>query len=372
MKTLIVTMEYPPQVGGIAQYIEQFARYQKPEDLVILAPAMKGGKEYDVRWPWKVIRRDFFFPLIWPHWLRLFLQVRALIKSEGILNVHVHQVLPVGYIAYWLKRHKKIASYSVFLHGTDLALAETNKRKYAWVQKICGLADQVVVNSQYLAARAQKLGPAIRPMVVHPCPADYFFEPVAADRLTALRSQLALTGKKVLVSVGRMVPGKGFLQSLELLPELLKRVPNLVWLMIGNGPERQQVLNLVQKNGLQNAVRLLGDIPSDYLPGYYQVADAFALLTHPVKGVEESWGTVLLEAAASGLAVVAGRSGGVTEAVIDGITGRVVDVFGDTNGTIDALVDVLNNPEVAHTLGQAGRGRALAEFTLDRQLRALQ
>lgn len=370
MKTLVVTLEYPPQIGGIANYIEQFLRYQPAEDVVVLAPYVKGDKENDARWPWKTIRTNPSIPFVWPHWLLLYFTTKNIIAAEKIDHLHVHHVLPVGYIAYHLKKKKKLAGYTVFLHGTDVLMMQQSQRKRKWFTRICTAADTVVVNSDYLKNKVTAFLPGVAITVVHPCPADYFFETVSAEVLAVHRAQLAISNHKTFLTVGRMVEGKGFSHLVRLLPKILEKVPNAMWLVVGKGKKQQELVDFVQKNGLQNAVRFLGYIPHEQLPALYQVADAFVMLTHPDKGVEESWGTVFLEAAASGLPVVAGRSGGVEEAVENTVTGLVVDTDHDEE-VVSAIVTILTDTTMAKSFGKHGRVRAQNEFTWDKQLAKL-
>lgn len=370
MKTLVVTLEYPPQVGGIANYIEQFLRYQTAEDFVVLAPYAKGDKVNDARWTWKTIRTNPMIPFIWPHWLPLYFTTKKIIATEKIDHLQVHHVLPVGYIAYHLKKIKKLAGYTVFLHGTDVLMAQKTKRKLAWFVKICAAADKVVVNSEYLKNKVAALVPTVAISVVHPCPADYFFETVPAEQIAALQSHLAITGRKAFLTVGRMVEGKGFPHIIRLLPKILEKVPNAIWLVVGNGVKRQDLINLVQQNNLQNNVRFLGDVVHEELPALYQASNLFVMLTHPDKNVEESWGTVFMEAAASGLPVIAGKSGGVEEAVQNGVTGLVIDAQNDEAATA-AIITLLTDDAMARSFGQQGKIRAQNEFTWDKQLAKL-
>ena len=121
--------------------------------------------------------------------------------------------------------------------------------------------------------------------------------------------------------MARLVEGKGYPHLIRLLPEILNKIPNIVWLVIGDGPKKKAIMDLVQKYSLQNIVRYLGEVPYQNLPLYYQSADLFVLLTHKDEQSEEGWGTVFLEAGASGLPVVAGRVGGVEEVVANLQTG---------------------------------------------------
>ncbi len=368
MKTLIITLEYPPQVGGIASYVYNFAAHVPAEDYAVYAPMTRGDKEFDNQNKWRVYRKNPSWAFIWPHWLRLFFQIRKIIKAEKIQRIFIHNVLPVGYVAYLIKKFSHIP-YTIFLHGTDVELAIRTKWKLGRFREITAAADRIVVNSNFLKNKLLgKLENLTVPLtIIYPGPADLFFKRIEAAELIKLKAELALGGKKVLITVARLVDGKGYPHLARLLPELLKFIPNLAWLIVGEGSKKQQLVEMIKKNNLQNVVRFLGVIPSVILPRYYQLADLFVLLTHADESREEGWGTVFLEAAASGLAVVAGRSGGVAEAVEHQVTGLVVDVY-KTEEVKAAILELFNNPERARQMGEAGRSRVLREFTWEKQL----
>ncbi len=366
MKTLHLTLEYPPQVGGIASYVSNFAAHTLPEETVVYAPETKGDAAIDAATPWKVIRRKPYW-LLWPHWLRMLLQVYALVKQEKIATIYVHQVLPGGHVARIIKKLLKVP-YIVFLHGTDLdrALALPSKRKH--FIKIITEAHSVVVNSSFLAEKFNKAVFLPTPVrVLNPAPADYFFETIDPEKIKRLKSQLALQGKKVLLSVGRMVPGKGYTTLTRLLPRLLEKFPDLVWICIGDGPEKPKVIDMATKTNVQQVIRFLGSVEQKELPLFYQAADLFVLLTGTDSTAEEGWGTVFLEAAASGLAVVAGNVGGTPEAVIDKSTGVLVPTNND-EAILGGITELLLDSERAKTLGHAAKTRAQNEFTWQKQL----
>lgn len=369
MKTLAVTLEYPPQAGGIASYVYNFAKHSR--DFVVYAPSVKGGEEFDRENKWKVIRQKPYFNFCWPRWTRMIFQIWKIIKSEDIKLIHVHNVLPSGYAAYFFKKILKIP-YFVFVHGTDLEMAARNPFKRAMLKKICGGAEKIVANSEFLKKKLSvRLGNLKKEItIVYPCPADDFFEPSDAEELKKLRTQLALEGKEVIITVSRVAEGKGYPHLVRLMPKILEKVPNLAWIIIGDGPKKEAIMDLVRKNNLQNVVRYLGKLPLKKLPKYYQIADLFVLLTHPDESREESWGTVFLEAAASGLPVVAGRGGGVEEAVINLITGLIVDTY-QTHGALSAVTDLLKQKEYAKSMGASARERALKEFRWEKQIEKL-
>lgn len=369
MKTLIVTLEYPPQIGGIASYVYNFVKHYALGEIIVYAPVVTGGVEFDAKNSWKTIRQKPFW-ILRPRWLKLLLQLRKIIKQEKITELFIHHVLPVGYVAYLLKKNLGI-HYIIFLHGTDLEMATNRRSKLKKFAKICLNADRVVVNSEFLKNKLLNKVDSLKNIVVlYPCPGDQFLQPVNSEELEILRSKLALNGKKVLLTVARMAEGKGFPHLIRLLPQILQKVPNLVWLVIGDGPKRNMLVDMAQKNNLQNVTRFLGTVPYEELAKYYKLADLFVLLTHKDESSEEGWGTVFLEAAASGLPVVAGRVGGVEEVVDNLRTGLLVDVYQDQS-VVTGVADLLCEEKYAHELGVAGHERVLNEFSWEKQIEKL-
>lgn len=371
-KILIITLEYPPLVGGIASYVANYARTLPPEDIVLYAPVMLGYQAYDALQPYKTYRQTPLYRFFWPRWIRMWWQVKKIIRAEQINELHIHHVLPVGYIGQLCRRFLKIP-YTIFFHGTDFTVASRSQWKLSRIRAVARRATRIAVNSEWLANRvaeqldAENCQITTPIIVMHPCPSAIFFNAIDDNDRTQLYSRLALSGKKVILSVARFGDGKGYPHLLRLMPSILEAVPQLVWLIIGDGPKKNMFVDLVQKNGLQNVVRLLGTVAYDELPLYYSLANLFVLLTHPDEEANESWGTVFLEAAASGIPVIAGRAGGVDEAVEDRVTGLVVDVF-QPAAVSRAIIDLLKRPDYAKQMGEAGRERVKKEFRWEKEI----
>ena len=366
-KTLIISLEYPPQVGGIASYVSNFAQHMPAGEAVVYAPRMAGDKVWDSSATVKTYRHNPYW-VLWPRWLRMYFQVKKIVKTEKIQEIHVHHVLPVGYVAYILKRTLKIP-FIIFLHGTDLEMATRGAGKTKKFARLCREATRVVVNSEFMKHKLDgKVEGLVNVVVVHPSPGDIFLNEPDQTLLTELKSKLALNGKKVMITVARFAEGKGYPHLIRLLPQILQTVPNLVWLVIGDGPKKLELVNMVQKHSLQNVVRFLGQMDYKELPLYYHLADLYVLLTHKDESAEEGWGTSFLEAAACGLPVVAGRVGGVEEAVEHLVTGLLVDTYQDMS-VVAAVTDLLRESDYAKKMGAAGRDRVMSEFTWDKQMK---
>ena len=372
-RTLIITLEFPPTIGGIATYIEKLTGQLNVNSVLVLAPEQKEDKNYDDRYPFKVIRKKLFFPkFIWPRWVKLLFIVKKIIKEYDIEAIHVHHILPVGYIAWYCKKYLNIP-YIIFSHGTDISAAAKTKRKKKFATKVGINAEQIIVNSESLGIRLKNTFPLLADnvSVVYPCPDDDFKIKPKESEINKLRSKLSLEGKKVLLSVGRLADGKGFPQLIRYMPTILEHFPNLVWIIVGTGPKQKILLDMIKKKNLHNIVRFIGDIPHAEIKKYYYLADLFVLLTHPDEGREEGLGLVFLEAAAAGTPIIAGKSGGVEEAVIDGKTGLVVESYNEAN-VVKAIKKLLDDTEYAKKLAKSGKQRINTEFNSEEKLKQLQ
>jgi phosphatidylinositol alpha-1,6-mannosyltransferase len=173
---------------------------------------------------------------------------------------------------------------------------------------------------------------------------------------TSLRQSLGLSKKKVIVSVGRLVHRKGQDFLIESMPQILTQVPDAHLLLVGQGPYRAHLEKLVTKHSLQENVSFIGRIQYKDLPGYICVGDIFAMPSRSrFGGLEvEGLGIVYLEASACGLPVIAGESGGAPDAVIEGVTGFVVDGT-STEQIANRAIQLLRDEKLRRDMGSAGR-----------------
>lgn len=369
-KILVITLEFPPQVGGIATYIDQICKNLDPTKIVVLAPKMERSDDFDKKQPYKIIRASLLFPrFLWPRWIKLCYLVWKISGNEKIDLIMVHHVLPSGYVALIMKKMKKIP-FLVFGHGVDYREGTKNAWKANMVRIVCLHAEQIVLNSEYFKSLWDRYWPDLMPrtMVLYPCPdPDFFIQPKASE-LDILRKKFALEGKKVIFSASRISEGKGFPHLARILPQIITQIPNLVWLIAGDGPKKPELLAQIQENNLQNVVRFLGEIPHSDLKKFYYVADIFVLLTHQDNGRDEGIGQVFLEAAAAGKPIIAGKCGGVEEAVQNGKTGYVFDIRREQKPVIAAISGLLHDKMYCESIGSSGRERMEAEFNWSHQL----
>jgi len=178
---------------------------------------------------------------------------------------------------------------------------------------------------------------------------------VAPDEVAALRR--AIGGTKIVLSVSRLQPHKGhdrLIKAVSTMPEDVKLV------IVGDGTARTGLQEQVRAAGLQNRVTFSGLVSDEQLAKYYHAADAFALLSRETSGPSggfEGGGIALVEAAAYGLPIVAGATGGIPETIHDGQNGLLVDPD-DDQAVARALHRVLDDDALAQRLGASARDMA--------------
>jgi phosphatidylinositol alpha-1,6-mannosyltransferase len=148
--------------------------------------------------------------------------------------------------------------------------------------------------------------------------------------------------------------GQDFL--IESMPQILAQVPEAHLLLVGEGPYRAHLEKLVMKHSLEQSVSFIGRIQYKDLPSYICVGDIFAMPSRSrFGGLEvEGLGIVYLEASACGLPVIAGASGGAPDAVIEGVTGFVVDGT-NTELIANRAIQLLLDEKLRRDMGSAGR-----------------
>lgn len=183
---------------------------------------------------------------------------------------------------------------------------------------------------------------------------DAAFHPGVDGR--AVRDTYGLGGRPVVVCVSRLVARKGQDTLVRALPLIRAEVQDAALLLVGGGPRLGALRRAVDGLGLGHSVVFTGTKPWAELPPYYAAGDVFAMPTRTRRGglEVEGLGIVYLEASASGLAVVAGDSGGAPDAVLAGETGYVVDGR-SVPDVAERIVELLQNRALAEGMGQRGR-----------------
>jgi phosphatidylinositol alpha-1,6-mannosyltransferase len=352
---LFVTNDFGPRAGGIETFVIGLIERRPFGQTIVYTSAQSGSEEYDKTWKADygvtVIRDRATILLPTPRVAR---NLSRIIKQSHIQVAAFGAAAPLGLLSASMKR-AGIRKTVALTHGHEVWWAKVfpftlaMRRIGSSIDSLTYLGEftQRAISRSLSKAAAQqmvKIAPGID--VDHFCPQDS----------TALRKELKLENKRVIVSVGRLVHRKGQDHLIQALPQILKSVPDAHILMVGQGPYLSHLQKLVARYNLMDHVSFIGRIQYAQLPQYICAGDIFAMPSRSrFFGLEvEGLGIVYLEASACGLPVIAGSSGGAPDAVLDGVTGFVVD--GENDGAIAAAaIRLLNDVDGAKAMGTAGR-----------------
>ena len=363
MRHILVTNDFPPKIGGIQSYLWELWRRLPSDEVTVLTSPHRGAEQFDQAQPFHVVRiRD---PVLLPSRL-MTRRVRRLAADVGAEGVIIDPVLPLGLVGPELG-----LPYGVILHGAETAVPGRLPAGRQLLNRVISGASLIVAAGGYPeteARRAARDAHRVPPVVQIPPGVDTArFRPLAAIDKAAVRAHLGLPpGGQLVVSVGRLVPRKGMDTLIRAAALLGPDHPDLTVAISGAGRDRLRLERLIRRSGAP--AKLLGRIADLDLPALYGCADAFAMCCRSRWGglEQEGFGIVFLEAAACGVASVAGQSGGADEAVEDGETGFVVRDPDSPAALADALRRLLDDPPLASRQGQAARSRAETEFSYDR------
>lgn len=324
------------------------------EQVVVYAPAWNGAWSFDRSLPFRVIRHPTALMLPVGSVRR---RALAILASEGCDKVLFGAAAPLGLLAPDLRRAgaRRIVALT---HGHEVGWAALPVAR-ALLRRIGDSVDVMTYLGEHArACLARALSPmaAARMRRLAPGVDTETFRPDNGGAV--VRERLGLGRRPVILCVSRLVARKGQDTLIRAMPALLKtNEGGPVLLIVGDGPNSRKLRQLAHKLGVTASVLFAGEIPGADLPAYYDAADIFVMPCRTRRaGLDvEGLGIVFLEAAASGLPVIAGDSGGAPDAVIDGHTGFVVPGVRDAGVVADRLNRLLADPAAAQAMGRNGR-----------------
>ncbi|MFH1192472.1 MAG: glycosyltransferase family 4 protein [bacterium] len=367
-KVLLFTIDFPPSKGGVAKYYEDICLNLPSEKITVLANRITDEEKFDASQKYKIYRNNLIlkFP-IWPKWIFSFFYLRKIIKTENIKIILVGQILPLGTVALI---HKKIfkTPYAVFIHGMDLGMAQNSTRKSKLAKKILKNANFIITNSEYTKELVIGQGMSEQKIqVVYPCAETR----IHANWNTNRHEFKSVSKNHCLLTVGRLVKRKGHDMVIKALPKVIKKIPNVSYIIGGDGENRAYLENLVKECNMQNYVKFLGRVDDEEKDKLYKNCNIFIMPSRNIDGDVEGFGIVYIEAASYGKPVIAGKSGGISEAVLDGETGILVNPE-SIDEIADAIIKLLSDSDLANKFGVRGRERALRDFNWNTQIEKIE
>ncbi len=354
MKVLFISNDFPPQPFGIARGYERVCATVPPDRVLVLGPHLPGDVAFDAKQPYRVVRlrlpmghhpvaRAIETAVLCAHAIRL-------ARSDRFDAIHIG-TLHLGPIGLILKLLLKMP-YVIYLYGGEMASYMRLRAVRAVARAVVRHARLVVFNSTYTRRQFEAMSihnPRVE-VLSHGVEHRRFHPALDARQI---RARYGLDGKKVILTVARLDDNKGHDMVIQALDRVRQSVGPVRYLIVGRGREEQRLRTLASTLGCAEEVIFAGFVPESELPFFYAACDVFIMASRPRRGEFEGLGIVFLEAGACGKPVIGGRSGGVPEAVIDGVTGILVDPT-DAGEISDALVRLLRDPEEAAPMGRQG------------------
>lgn len=259
------------------------------------------------------------------------------------------------------------ARAAAYLHGLDISVPHPAYRALWW--PALRRLDRVLVNSRATAELARKAGiDPSRLRIVHPGVELRAPDPTARARM---RAALGVQDRALLLAVGRLTRRKGLLEFVrDVLPIIVARRPDALLVVIGEAPSHalhahavtpEDILHAARVAGVEAHLRLLGRFDEARLADAYQGCDVHVFPVRSTEADPEGFGMVAIEAAAHGLPTLAYASGGVVDAVADGVSGRLIEP-GNAAAFAAAVVDTLATPPSVEALRAFAANFAWPQF----------
>ncbi|MBB1160670.1 glycosyltransferase [Aquariibacter albus] len=286
-------------------------------------------------------------------------RLRRLIRAERPDLVHLHS----------RRGSDVLGALAARLEGVPVVLSRRvdNPEPRAWVALKYRLHDRIVTISEGIRRVLRAEGVPEAKLVCVPSAVDTTaYAPIAADHpdRAAVRAELGLAPDTLLlVMAAQFIARKGHRTLLAALPGVLARHPRARVLLLGRGPLHEAIVAEARAAGLHGALPDGGPV---LFPGFRddlpRLLPACDLMVHPAE--MEGLGVALLQAAACGLPIVAGRAGGIPEIVRPGLNGELIEP-GDAAALAQHLTNLLGDPALRARYGAAGRQLVLDEFSVD-------
>jgi phosphatidylinositol alpha-1,6-mannosyltransferase len=369
MKVLMISADFPPLIGGIATFSYNLARGLAKAGCRVRVLTSVGPGSWEpvrdvpvIRTPAALNRKGLkIIPLLW-----VGAQICRRERPDWLLAMTcTHE----GIVAYVLKRILDV-KYALVAHGSEMLQLPATGLRCAVTTRIFRDASVVVSNSEYTRSLVLRFGVDPSWMTVINPPLDLEDYPLDLDT-AAVDEKFRLTGKRVLLTASRLVKRKGHAQVIEAMVHLRERYPDLVYVMTGDGEYRRELEDFAWRYGVEDRVRMTGYVSQAELRQLYHRAEVYISPSQEDQGDIEGFGIALVEAGACGKPVIAGRSGGVGDAVVDGQTGFLVDPL-DTEEIKRKLAILLDDAALRERFGKAAHVRVVSEFGLKKQGKRLE
>jgi phosphatidylinositol alpha-1,6-mannosyltransferase len=356
-KILLLTEIFPPVHGGSGRWFWEIYRRFPQGSVEVLTDDLQNVSLTDERFPHPIHRtrmaKDRFGVASLAglqYYFHIWKKLDLLVRTRGIQQVHCGRLIPEGVPAL-LNKFRRGVPFTCYVHGEDVEIARTSREISMLTRWVLPRAEKIVANSNNtrdLLTRWWKIDED-RIVVMTPGVDIEHFHPSHSKKRRESWCQ-----KKVIVTVGRLVPRKGQDMMIRALPLIRESVKDAYYCIVGGGAEEQYLRDLADSHGVSDIVEFAGELTDDQMLACYQDCDLFALPNRRVMNDDEGFGMVLLEAQSCGKAVLAGDSGGTRETMLLGETGVIADCT-TPQSLAKSVVNLLQDTARLQQMGLNGR-----------------
>jgi phosphatidylinositol alpha-1,6-mannosyltransferase len=359
MKHLLVTNDYPPKIGGIQSLLWEWWRRLPSDSFAVLTSPHAGAAAFDAAEPYRIERTRE--PVLLPHpWMVK--RINDMAKDFGADFVVLDPALPLGLVGPSLA-----LPYMVVLHGAEVTVPGRLPGSKQVLSHVLRGAQHIIAAGGYPAAEGEHAAGRALPITIVPPGVDTSrFVPLTPDQKSSARRHFGFDDDaEIVLGISRLVPRKGFDTLIRAIGQLAPHRPKLQLVIASTGRDEDRLRKIALETSAP--VTFLGRVAHDDLPALYGCADVFSMLCRNRWGglEQEGFGIVFVEAAACGVPQVAGRSGGAAEAVLDGVTGYILENPSDVSGVAGRIAAILDDPVLRASMAVQSRQRAVAEFEYD-------
>jgi glycosyltransferase involved in cell wall biosynthesis len=314
MKVLFIARTYPPSVGGLQKFcIDFYTNYKKIGDIDLLANT--GG---NIAMPIFVLK----------------VLIALIFRSRNYDVIHFSDAVLASLLP--VAKAFSNAQVTFTVHGLDIVYSRFGYQKL--ILPFLRRADRAFAVSQYTLEQCVHRGFPMDKLKVIPNCINFEYLPSLSQQdkeKIITKFKIDLRGKKVLLTVGRLIKRKGHIWFIKNV--LTRLSEEYIYVIAGSGPESDAIKFVIQECGLSGRAYLLGRVSEDEKKYLFQMADLFIMPNISVEGDQEGFGIVLLEAGGYGIPVIASNLEGIQDAVIEGKTGRLLQE-GDKQEFINAIL----------------------------------
>lgn len=328
-KTLLVTLEYPPVIGGVGNYYHRLVTHLPADDVVVLDNA----------------RNQLLNP-----WLKSFFAIWSYVRKYSIEYIIVGQVLPLGTVvaalSYIIRR-----PYAVVIHGMDITVPQQYPRKRMLLRWILKRATTIITVSQFTRSKIQTLLPVSehdKIQIISPGP---YITPAELNTAEVSNDFIERIPGHFFLSVGRVVERKGFDQVIRALAQLPEEYRYYHYVIAGSGPYQATLEQLVKEHDFTGQVHFFSGLSNAEIAELYKRCVCLMMPSRIVNETDfEGFGIVVLEANSFGKVAVGGNSAGMADAILNNKTGLLVNP--DNLEAITTAMRVLcSQPEHTERMG---------------------